>query len=294
MVNNDCKIAVLLNAYKRTAYLETQLDALDRQTIKPMGIYVWQNAGEVIPERLKSRFVLAECSENLGVWARLAFALNLDADYIAMFDDDTIPGPRWLENCLATLEKTEGLLGTRGLRFLTQHRYYPYESFGWDNPNPETERVDIVGHAWFFRRAYLAHFWSELPPRDWSKTSGEDMHFSYTLQKAGIGTFVPPHPPENHDLWGSLPEYGRKFGADNASISQSIESLSKFDRVVQYYVSRGFKLQLGLADRLKRGVAVGSGVRKNRLLRKIMESNPSIKKFARWLLYKLESFGIYI
>ena len=44
----EYKIAVVLNAFKRTNYLELQLDAIENQTIKPTEIYVWQNKAEEI------------------------------------------------------------------------------------------------------------------------------------------------------------------------------------------------------------------------------------------------------
>jgi hypothetical protein len=295
MVNNsDIKIAVVLNAYKRTEFLELQLDAVEKQTIKASDIYVWQNLGQDIPEHLKSRFILAECSENLGVWARFAFALNVDADYICMLDDDTIPGSKWFENCVDTIKSHDGLLGTRGLQYLSNKRYNPYKEFGWAFPNEETVQVDIVGHAWFFRREHLAMFWSELPPKDCSKVAGEDIHFSYMLQKFGLNTFVPPHPIDNKELWGSLPHYGKELGTNKAAISQGSESTSKFDIAYQYYISKGFELTLGLSSRLSAGVVVGPGVRENKLFRKIVERNPSIKKYSKAILKQLEKVGIHI
>ena len=61
----------------------------------------------------------------MGVWARFAYALNAKTEYIAMFDDDTIPGPLWFENCLNTMKRHEGLLGTIGLVLDTPHSYRP-------------------------------------------------------------------------------------------------------------------------------------------------------------------------
>lgn len=295
MVNNEkYNIAVVLNAYKRTSYLELQLDAVENQTIKPIQIYVWQNAGGEIPEHLKSRFILAECSENLGVWARFAFALNIDADYICVFDDDTIPGERWFENCIETIKEHDGLLGTRGLRYMSPKRYHPFEHYGWGNPNEKTMRVDIVGHAWFFRREHLAMFWSEMPPQDASKIAGEDIHFSYMLQKFGLATYVPPHPQDDLSLWGSLPEYGKKIGTDENAISSDQTALSRFDIALQYYTNRGFTLCLGLNERLKKGVVIGSGVRGNNTIRNLVNKNPKIKTSAKWILTKLEKIGIHI
>ena len=296
MVKNDTDktIAVVLNAFKRTNYLELQLDAIENQTIKPSQIYVWQNAGGNIPEHLKDRFILAECSENLGVWARFAYALNIDADYICIFDDDTIPGSRWFENCLDTIKEHDGLLGTRGLRYMSPKRYHPFEHYGWGNPNEETIQVDIVGHAWFFKREHLAIFWSEMPPKDASKIAGEDIHFSYMLQKCGLATYVPPHPKDDTGLWGSLPQYGKKIGTDENAISSDQTALSRFDIALQYYTSKGFKLCLGLNDRLKKGVVIGSGVRTNSSIRNFVNKNPKVKSFAKFILVQLEKVGIHI
>jgi hypothetical protein len=292
--SQDIKIAVILNAFKRTEYLSQQLDAIENQTIKPTQIYVWQNKGGHIEEHLKGRFILAECSNNLGVWARFAFALNIDADFVCLFDDDTIPGSKWFENCIKTIANYDGLLGTRGLRYLSTKRYNPYEEYGWDNPNEETIQVDIVGHAWFCRREHLSMFWSEMPPKDASKLAGEDIHFSYMLQKFGLGTYVPPHPKDDKEMWGSLPEYGTKLGRNSAAISQNISSTDKFDLAYQYYISHGFELVLSFQERIKKGFVVGSGVRSNKFFRKIVDENPTIKKMTKWILHKLAKIGIHI
>lgn len=136
--------------YKRGGSFEKQLQAVKTQTIKPSAIYVWKNAGDEIPQDLKEQVIIAECNSNLGVWARLAFALNIDTEYICMFDDDTIPGSRWIENCLTTLKTHNGLLGTRGIKFMSKRSYSPTVGFGWSSPNLFVEQVDIVGHSWFF------------------------------------------------------------------------------------------------------------------------------------------------
>ncbi|MBL4900968.1 MAG: glycosyltransferase [Colwellia sp.] len=296
MVNNNSKktVAVVLNAFKRTEYLELQLDAIENQTVKPSEIFVWQNEGGIIDENLKYRFTLAQCSDNLGVWARFAYALNIDADYICIFDDDTIPGHRWLENCIDTIKDYDGLLGTRGLRYMSSKRYHPFEHYGWGNPNEETIQVDIVGHAWFFKREHLAHFWSELPAQDASKIAGEDIHFSYMLQKFGLNTYVPPHPKDDQSLWGSLPKYGVELGTSDVAISSSQTALSRFDVALQYYTSRGFKLCLSTKDRLKKGIVIGSGVRGNNTIRSIVNKNKTIKNIAKWTLKQLEKVGIHI
>jgi hypothetical protein len=141
----------------------------------------------------------------------------LEQDFIVKPEGYTIPGERWLENCIKTMETNEGLLGTVGLLYPnplpSQHSSYyeHYLRFGWppSGNNDKTIQVDLVGHSWFFKKEWLQYLVRELPDPKYN-TCGEDMHFSYMLQKyAGIPTFVPPHPKNDKSLWGSTKgEYG--------------------------------------------------------------------------------------
>ena len=159
MVKNK-EITVILNVYKRTNNLLKQIDAINAQTIKPKQILIWQNKGNnELPKNIFSKPYISCNNFNYGVWARFAFAFNAKTEYICVFYDDTIPGRKWFENCLNTMENHEGLLGTRGLRFKSKVRYSPNICYGWDNPNINTEKVDIVGHSWFFKREWLGAFW---------------------------------------------------------------------------------------------------------------------------------------
>ena len=236
------KIAVVLSAYKRLHHLEKQVNSIKNQTVKPYEILLWQNGIENIDDNLIKGFKYSKSNTNFGVWARFAYALNAVSDYICMFDDDTIPGNRWLENCLNTIETYDGLLGTVGLRYQSLDGYYPHTSHGWRGPSDSTIEVDIVGHSWFFRRDWLSYMWRELPDINASFIVGEDIHFSHMLQKYGdIKTFVPPHPLNDTSLWGSLPEYASKIGTDSAALSQNQANVISMNNVYLDAIKNGFK-----------------------------------------------------
>lgn len=44
-------------------------------------------------------------------------ASALEGEYICIFDDDTMPGSKWFENCLRFVDSERALCGTIGLRF---------------------------------------------------------------------------------------------------------------------------------------------------------------------------------
>jgi len=220
-------ITVILNGYKRGNQLNEQLEALESQTVKPDEILLWyNNPGDDTPINydIGTKIPVAYCNYNFGVWARFAFALNAKSEYVCIFDDDTIPGSRWLENCMSTMKVKEGLLGTVGLLYTnpnppTLSSYYEhYHRFGWPTGgnNETVVEVDLVGHSWFFKKEWLSYMWRELPNPKYN-TCGEDMHFSYMLQKyANIPTYVPPHPISDKSLWGSLK--GGEYGGDQNSL----------------------------------------------------------------------------
>jgi len=223
-------ITAILNGYKRGDNLNEQLEALKNQTLPPDEILLWYNNpgdNDLLNYDIGMEIPVAYCNYNFGVWARFYFAMNARNPYVVVFDDDTIPGKKWLENCMKTMETNEGLLGTVGLIYPQpkpphESSYFePYVRVGWPNKgnNNEPVQVDFVGHSWFFKKEWLSHLVRELPNPEYN-ICGEDMHFSYMLQKyANIPTFVPPHPIDDKELWGSLK--GNKYGADENSIWES-------------------------------------------------------------------------
>ena len=66
------------------------------------------------------------------------------------------------------------------------------EHFGWQNPNRDLLEVDFVGHSWFFKKEWLDVLFQAPKSIQDLKICGEDMSFSYQLQKAlNLPSFVP-------------------------------------------------------------------------------------------------------
>lgn len=195
-------ISVILTKYKRTYLFNEQLKSIKNQSILVDDILICDNT-----------------VNNKGVWDRFRVAKDSVNDYVCIFDDDTIPGPKFLESCYNEMQKKEGLYGTRGLTFKSNKTYGTeinsnlflanFIETGWQVPNNNTNQVDYVTHSWFFKKKWLSYYWrvKQIP-----LNFGEDMNFSYQLAKEGIDTFVPPHPIGNKDIWGSI--NGDEYGDD--------------------------------------------------------------------------------
>jgi glycosyltransferase involved in cell wall biosynthesis len=240
------QISVILTAWMRPQYLEEQVERLLDQTIPPHDIVLWYNAA---PKKLgllerkqlvsfkNDRFVKKiVCDHNFGIIPRFTLASCLEGEYVCIFDDDTMPGERWFENCLNYVDTEKTLCGTIGLRYLSRTELKTEKPrMGWEGMNTRLEFVDLVGHSWFFRREWARFFWDEEPVL---RTFGEDIHFCAILQRHGIRAACPPHPPDDRSLWGSVkPERG----VDRVAISCSEDRSADFWQVVKTEIERGYK-----------------------------------------------------
>ncbi len=255
-------ITTVLNVFKRPSALVRQYEAIKAQTVPSSEILIWINrtdddainadvaelAASLAEEDPAVRVALN--SHNYGVWSRFAFALNATNEYVCVFDDDTFPGARWYDNCLSQHAEAPGLYGTIGLLFLGTD-YKKHARLGWatciqgQRSLDERVEVDIVGHAWFFARELLSVFWRELPPPLATRRVGEDMHFSHMVQKySGLKTYVPPHPLDQPELWGSTDPYA--FGADDNALWRTPAG-DEMCRFLERCLHRGYS-PLGIAN----------------------------------------------
>lgn len=288
-------ISVILNAYKRQHVLNAQIKNVLEQSKPAERVLIWNNGTHLNIKNFEDKVVVANSSENLGVWSRFAFALNADTEYVCVLDDDTFPSNRFFESCLEQMRRKPALLGCRGLRFLSHSRYHPFQSFGWDCPNENAEVVDIVGHAWFFKREWLSIFWREQPKAGVSRLVGEDMHFSYTLQKyLNIETVVPAHPKNDISIWGSNPEMALELGTSKEAISQKESALRKFDEALKSYTSSGFKLYKDQHKLPENGYVIGPGLSRSKLIKNLASKYPKFGSFSRKIQKKLIDFKIHI
>lgn len=225
-------VTFILNGFRRSYTLKQQYEAIKAQTNQDFEIILWIN--NIDSNTTYDKQILDSChtiisNTNYGVWGRFTAALNARTKYVCVVDDDTIPGKKWLDNCLETVKTHNGILSTRGVIMNAGcDNRYPmpdsYTAVGWCNPNEDVVQVDMGCHSWFFEKTWIRAFFAEMPDV-FPMRYGEDMHLSYSVKKHfGINTYVPKHPKNNIDLWGSMPETAVEYGTDSAAVSWSNEA----------------------------------------------------------------------
>ena len=234
--------SAIIGVYDGIGNVENILTALHNQTIKPKDIMIWVNKNEnreFSETYFREKYPnvqIVQHNRNQGVYSRFAGAFLLQSEYIMVFDDDTIPGKLWAENCYTTFQKTGvSILGARGIRVLPDCRH---TAFGNENNTTELTEVDFVGHCWVYPRSLAHLLFNETSP---NLMNGEDMHLSAASQIHGnIKTYVPPQPNNNMDLHGSLkPSLGLE------ATRLSMQDLNRHSNIRQgitrHWINNGWK-----------------------------------------------------
>lgn len=236
------EITVILTVWKRP-HLQKQLNHVLSQTKKPSQVWIYQNESHFnidIPEEAKEKHnisVIQSKDINFKFHGRFVLPLLCDTEYIAIFDDDTIPGPLWLENCLDTSKRNNCIVGANGrtIRSITNTSNSACIGTGDGAPVEKETEVDFVGHCWFFKTEWCKNLWKDRPA---SWDNGEDIHLAAACQiYEGIKCFVPRMPRGNIQLWGDTEVH---LGSDNVATWKTSNHSDLRDNVIKYWIDRGW------------------------------------------------------
>ena len=171
------------------------------------------------------------CDDNWKFHGRFALALICKEKYVAVFDDDVVPGKDWFASCVEHAEY--GILGSSGV-ILPPVGYLPNSKVGHiGKHNQVVEKVDLVGHSWFAKQEYFRYMFYE---KTYSHDNGEDIQLAALAKKyGGVECYVPPHPISNTDIWGCLPQYNN-LGNDKVATSSNPQAHYKLrGEIVEWY-----------------------------------------------------------
>ena len=235
-------ITTILQIYKRPEYLQEQINAVLNQTLKSDKLIIVHNEGDAIFDNIvypeNTQFIYA--TPNMKFHLRFAIGLLMNTEYVAFFDDDTIPGENWYKNCIETISKHECICGTNGR--IVDRENNTQIGVGWGTQNEIEKEVDFVGHAWFLRKKHLKYMWYDDTIE---YNNGEDIQLSANAQIFGnIPTYVPPHPISDKTLWGSGKD-AMKYGTDSVA-SYIVNPTHNVERYTLFheYLQKGWKLVL--------------------------------------------------
>lgn len=174
-------VDVVLTRFRRNT-LKWQFRGIESQTLRPASVTVFQNTNYLkpMPRRYARRGHQSVLnSANTFHFGRFAFALNLQSDYIAVLDDDIIPGKSCLASFVSQAQEFDAIIGANG-RIADRN---PQRAKLHQPPDvgirAEPVVVDFVGHMWVFRREVLFEMFGVRP---FTMLTGEDMHLCFSAK----------------------------------------------------------------------------------------------------------------
>ena len=189
-------IGVVLQVFKRNT-LQVQLEAAAKQTLAPSTVVVLQNGHHVDVSSIIQKFRVQHphfevqhiaSSKNLRFHGRFYLAYMLRETYVSVWDDDVLPGSKWLEHCVKVSKAHKNaLVGGNGRSFIELQSLRGGKTYKMKQRD-SVGRQDFVGHTWTLPREFLKYY---LEFDMLSLHTGEDIQLSFALQKVGIQSWKP-------------------------------------------------------------------------------------------------------
>jgi hypothetical protein len=229
-------ITVLLTVFKRKT-LNLQLQALGHQSVRPRNVVVYHdmNFRRVSKTRIRRMgYFLTENSANTKFIGRFAYLLNAQTEWVAVMDDDIIPGKYCLENYLSQSESTGGIIGGMGRIARTNPSRQDLMQPPDVGIRQEPILVDFVGHMWLFRKEQLFDMFA-FPPVTYA--TGEDMHLCFSSKlRSGVPSFAGGQRSDDESCDTSM----NKYAADEHAAYLHMPK-SEREAVEYYFADKGLK-----------------------------------------------------
>mmetsp|Transcript_112502 Transcript_112502/g.195369 ORF Transcript_112502/g.195369 Transcript_112502/m.195369 type:complete len:281 (-) Transcript_112502:27-869(-) len=158
-------MTVIVTQYKRST-LELLIAAMRKQTVAISQIIVYQNMNYINDSVILAKGNYSDITfvhnvnYNTGFFGRFSLPLILRTEYVAVFDDDSIPSKAWLENCVRIIKTYNAICGANGRVIIPPKR----QMLSVKMPHPKDVEVDFVGHSWVFKKQWAHHMWRAPPP----------------------------------------------------------------------------------------------------------------------------------
>lgn len=216
-------LTLWLSVHRRPTRLKPQLMAIRAQTVQPLWTEAFVNPGGIpFDEVTLSTIHTTRPSSNKGPYRRFSEAALSGTRFVAILDDDCVPGKQWLERAMQRIAQMAALgqpciVACAGTIFRSDD---PNSGIpiGPESPRPEEHEVDLGRGGWIMETKLLDHFREReaLDDRGWA------YHLAMLVQRLAGITMVLPYEQKNHDTWGMTglpaPENSISAGIEEAAV----------------------------------------------------------------------------
>jgi len=233
-------ITTVLTVCDRLDYLESQIEAIENQTVKSE-IFIHWNSLEPYPLHYPA-FVYKNTEKHFSLYNRFYATINNRTEYTFIPDDDIIPGKNYIEKCIefSKSKNDKVAIGVLGMNFAEgETKYNVKERVGVGHKifPSRSYKVDMIGQGYFMHRDILRNYTNTNPLHPY----GEDIHLAYCLYNNDIPLYVLDIDKEDKSTYPDL-TYGRR-GNDAKSQWKHPRHQKLRDFLMESYTSSGWKFK---------------------------------------------------
>jgi len=182
-------ITAIIQSYRRQENIPIIVKRLKEQTHPPSRIIVWNdNDGSEKDLHIKGIEIINTNSNEWHNCGSFLIAYFCTTDYVAIIDDDRLPGKRWLDFCVKNIKSQKHIYTGFGIKLRTNKYSGRVEVKGMVSKEKKFVEVDMAGNIYFFPKNAILPMFSKRPPF-WDHIS--DLHFSFMARKVGYKIYVP-------------------------------------------------------------------------------------------------------
>jgi hypothetical protein len=229
-------LTVVLSAHRRPMRLRKQIDAIRTSSVSPAKVSAWVNPGGInFDEPTLSQVHTIRPSSDEGPWMRFWYGRRARTRFVAILDDDCLPGSKWLQNAMQRIHEMSlaghpCVIAAAGYVFRGDD-VATLSPIGPESPRLEENEVDIGRGGWVCEASMLTLFDAIEPinERGWA------YHMALAVQQAGGLTMVLPYDLHDRETWGM-----KEAPTRESSISAQLDELAQ--------QGQGYPLALHNAD----------------------------------------------
>ena len=241
------KVTTVLSVVNRLPYLNSQLDSINNQTIDSDIFIIWRN---------KERYSLSypciiyqnETQHFNSLYGRFYNSLHIKTPYVFIVDDDILPGKKYIERCIEFSKKENDKVVICHYGVIVDRNninYYTAEKVKPDTFLEIPTQVNMGGQGWFLKTELLNHFLDEYIV---DESTGEDLHFSFSLANKNIPIFILDKDKNDKDTWQDL-TLGERGGDDYSQWKNNPTHFETRDFLLKAYAEKGWNFS---RDRTKK------------------------------------------
>ena len=212
--------------------LSQQLEALRRQTVSPAAVWCHVDGVHNHDEKTLSRLTVCRTTVKVGRYFRLELARSVATRWVAVLDEDTIPGPRWLEHAINTLESGHrditaregeepefgpGVIAAAGSTVVDPSLQQALRQTGPEMPREDQELVSFGRQGWVFHPEF-ARLASAMPRAGIGPTAFA-MAMGAAAWNMALPTLVLPYGMDRAD-WGAVERSGLPEPSETDALAQ--------------------------------------------------------------------------